>query len=66
MQETPRSKLTSFLADMAIDPDMLSKFFNNPDAILEKHDVSKDHRKVLKSLDPNQIQEALYESRSEK
>jgi hypothetical protein len=64
--ETPRSKLSSFLADMAIDPDMLSRFFKNPDAILEKHDVSKEHREVLKSLDLNQIQEALYESRSEK
>lgn len=66
MQQTPRSELSGFLAEMAIDSDMFSKFLKNPDALLEKHNVTKAHSKALKSLDPSQIIEALYESRSEK
>jgi hypothetical protein len=62
-QEPPRSALSRFLASLAVDPELLGKFLADPDALMARHGLSDAHRAALKTLNPMQIQEALYESK---
>lgn len=63
--EQPRSKrstLSSFLADLAMNPDLLSAFLTDPEQLMAARHVPSDQQTALKSRDPYRIQEALYET----
>jgi len=61
-QEPPHSALSLFLSTLAVDPDLLGEFLSDPDAIMARHELPDVFRAALKSLDPTQIQGAMYES----
>jgi predicted RNA methylase len=61
--EIDRSALSRFLADLAIDSDLLSAFLSDPDQTMAAHSIPIAQQAALKSRDPQCIQSALYEMR---
>lgn len=55
------SELTRFLAELAINPDLLHAFLTDPDKVMAKHKIPADQQAALKSQDAQSIQESLYQ-----
>jgi protein arginine N-methyltransferase 1 len=60
-EEPPRSALSQFLAEVALDPELLADFLADADGVMTSHELSEEHRAALKSRDATQIQQAMYE-----
>lgn len=59
--EIDRSALSRFLADLAIESDLLSAFLSDPEQTMAAHSIPIAQQAALRSRDPQAIQSALYE-----
>lgn len=52
-----KENLTKFITTMAEDPETRKKFEQDPEAVMESHALSDEHRELVRSGDKDALQE---------
>ncbi|MBY6204075.1 Nif11 family protein [Halomonas denitrificans] len=51
-----KENLSKFIRTMAEDPETRKQFQDDPEAVMEKHDLAEEHRKMVRDGDKDALQ----------